>query len=345
MARASGQQEDREIVPGTRGDIVDRHGSVLAMSVRGYALMARRAASSPIPTRSAARVCGVLDSADAARAIARWRRRCAPVQRPRVWLSVPAPRDLADEEVAKIDALNEPALRAVEARSTATTRTARPRRTCSASSTSTTTARPASSWRSEKRIAGKPGKQIVQVMALRAAHAPVERACSNSRPPARPSRPRSTASCSSWSSASWRRRSPSTTPTAACVIVMDPWNGDILAMANAPTFDPNDVGRLRAGAAAEPRAQHIYEPGSTFKMVTAAAALSKRHMPSTRMYDVQPRLDPLRQPRRSTTSTTTRAGVHRRLRQVEQRRRDQDRPRARPRGDQPLRQPLRLRRE
>ena len=55
-------------------------------------------------------------------------------------------------------------------------------------------------------------------------------------------------------------------------VIMDPATGEILAIANEPTFNPNlplqglDRGRNRA-------VQDIYEPGSTFKMVTASAAL------------------------------------------------------------------------
>ena len=58
-------------------------------------------------------------------------------------------------------------------------------------------------------------------------------------------------------------------------IVMDPKTGEILAMANEPTFNPNvfadaDDVQLRNRAV-----QDIYEPGSTFKVVTASAALQE----------------------------------------------------------------------
>lgn len=57
-------------------------------------------------------------------------------------------------------------------------------------------------------------------------------------------------------------------------IVMDPWTGDILALANVPTFNPNAFGDF--GAASVNRAvQSVYEPGSTFKIVTASAALEE----------------------------------------------------------------------
>jgi cell division protein FtsI (penicillin-binding protein 3) len=55
------------------------------------------------------------------------------------------------------------------------------------------------------------------------------------------------------------------------VIVMDPNHGDILAMASWPTFDPNQ--RALNGADWNYAIRERYEPGSTFKIVTVAAAL------------------------------------------------------------------------
>jgi len=72
---------------------------------------------------------------------------------------------------------------------------------------------------------------------------------------------------------------------AGTVIVMDPRNGEILALANEPTFNPNTF----AGAEPEQRrnraVQDIYEPGSTFKVVTASAALEERLMTVDQLID------------------------------------------------------------
>jgi cell division protein FtsI (penicillin-binding protein 3) len=63
-------------------------------------------------------------------------------------------------------------------------------------------------------------------------------------------------------------------------IVLDPWTGEVLALANVPTYNPNEPGdgrerrwrdRIRNRALTDP-----YEPGSTFKAVLAAAALQER---------------------------------------------------------------------
>ncbi len=58
------------------------------------------------------------------------------------------------------------------------------------------------------------------------------------------------------------------------IIVMDPRSGSILGMANTPTYDPNHYNKASSLALFRNSAvQDQYEPGSTFKIVTMAAAL------------------------------------------------------------------------
>jgi cell division protein FtsI (penicillin-binding protein 3) len=59
------------------------------------------------------------------------------------------------------------------------------------------------------------------------------------------------------------------------VIVLDPRSGEILAMANAPSFDPNAVAASPAENRRNWALQNIYEPGSTFKIVAFSAAIDK----------------------------------------------------------------------
>jgi len=59
------------------------------------------------------------------------------------------------------------------------------------------------------------------------------------------------------------------------VIVMDPRDGSILAMASVPTFDPNRFRDFPEGSWRNRPVQDLYEPGSTFKVITAAAALEE----------------------------------------------------------------------
>ncbi len=62
------------------------------------------------------------------------------------------------------------------------------------------------------------------------------------------------------------------------VIVMEPRTGAILAMALVPTFDPNSFGSLYADRWRNRAVTDVYEPGSTLKVLLAAAALEDRVM-------------------------------------------------------------------
>lgn len=57
------------------------------------------------------------------------------------------------------------------------------------------------------------------------------------------------------------------------LIVMDPWDGGVLAMAVRPSFNPNDVDYANPAQWRNRAVTDAFEPGSTFKVVTAAAAL------------------------------------------------------------------------
>ena len=61
--------------------------------------------------------------------------------------------------------------------------------------------------------------------------------------------------------------------TSASAVVVDPYTGEILAMASYPTFDPNSKTQGIGRVAKNEIVSMSYEPGSTFKVVTAAAAL------------------------------------------------------------------------
>jgi cell division protein FtsI (penicillin-binding protein 3) len=59
------------------------------------------------------------------------------------------------------------------------------------------------------------------------------------------------------------------------VLIMAPRTGEILALANEPTFNPNNFASASAEHRRNRAVQDIYEPGSTFKVVTASAALEE----------------------------------------------------------------------
>lgn len=60
---------------------------------------------------------------------------------------------------------------------------------------------------------------------------------------------------------------------AGTIIVMDPTSGAVLAMANAPVFNPNQLDDAAMAAIQNSAISAQYEPGSVLKVVTAAAAL------------------------------------------------------------------------
>lgn len=59
------------------------------------------------------------------------------------------------------------------------------------------------------------------------------------------------------------------------VVVMDPQTGDILALATAPTFDPNDPGSADAKDLGNRALTEVFEPGSTAKLMTLAAVVNE----------------------------------------------------------------------
>jgi cell division protein FtsI (penicillin-binding protein 3) len=74
-------------------------------------------------------------------------------------------------------------------------------------------------------------------------------------------------------------------PKGATAIVMDPHTGAVLAVANWPRVDANDVAGSPASARENLAVGMTYEPGSTFKAITVAGALEEgRVKPSTQFY-------------------------------------------------------------
>ncbi|WP_435191715.1 peptidoglycan D,D-transpeptidase FtsI family protein [Streptomyces sp. bgisy126] len=59
------------------------------------------------------------------------------------------------------------------------------------------------------------------------------------------------------------------------VVVQDTRTGEVLAMANAPGFDPNDLSAANAAAMGNAALQDAYEPGSTSKVMSMAAVLEE----------------------------------------------------------------------
>ncbi len=71
------------------------------------------------------------------------------------------------------------------------------------------------------------------------------------------------------------------------VVVQDPHTGNILALAIAPRFNPNDQRHMDASVLQNLAVSDVYEPGSTFKLATYAAALDGAGVQPTDLVDCQ----------------------------------------------------------
>jgi cell division protein FtsI (penicillin-binding protein 3) len=74
---------------------------------------------------------------------------------------------------------------------------------------------------------------------------------------------------------------------AGTVIVENPHTGEILALANRPTFNPNLRKEITPNALTNRAVSYVYEPGSTFKLVTISAALEEKLTNPDEVFDCQ----------------------------------------------------------
>lgn len=74
---------------------------------------------------------------------------------------------------------------------------------------------------------------------------------------------------------------------AGTVIVENPHTGEILALANRPTFNPNLRKQITPGALTNRAVSYVYEPGSAFKVVTLSAALEEKLTTPDELIDCQ----------------------------------------------------------
>jgi cell division protein FtsI (penicillin-binding protein 3) len=74
---------------------------------------------------------------------------------------------------------------------------------------------------------------------------------------------------------------------AGTVIVENPHTGEILALANRPTFNPNLRKQITPTALTNRAVSYVYEPGSAFKVVTISAALEEKLTNPNELFDCQ----------------------------------------------------------
>jgi cell division protein FtsI (penicillin-binding protein 3) len=74
--------------------------------------------------------------------------------------------------------------------------------------------------------------------------------------------------------------------SSGSIVVLDPETGEILAMANAPTFDPNDRSDAAPDALRNRAVTDLFEPGSTQKLVTISGALESGIVAPTSSFEI-----------------------------------------------------------
>ncbi|MGO9903792.1 MAG: peptidoglycan D,D-transpeptidase FtsI family protein [Solirubrobacteraceae bacterium] len=79
-------------------------------------------------------------------------------------------------------------------------------------------------------------------------------------------------------------------PQSATAIVMNPDNGEILALANWPFVNSNDVSAAPLTDTSDQAVAFSYEPGSTFKAITVAGALQDGTVTPSTIFDIPPDL-------------------------------------------------------
>ncbi len=80
-------------------------------------------------------------------------------------------------------------------------------------------------------------------------------------------------------------------------LIVKPQTGEILAMATRPTFDPNDIGASKPEDMKNRAIIDVVEPGSTFKIVAASAALNEKKVNRDDADLLRERTLPVRGPR------------------------------------------------
>jgi cell division protein FtsI/penicillin-binding protein 2 len=76
-------------------------------------------------------------------------------------------------------------------------------------------------------------------------------------------------------------------PESITAIVMDPNTGEILAMANLPDFDPNNMNLFSPSSLKNRAISDYYEPGSVFKVITTAMLLTSGKFPLGQSYQCE----------------------------------------------------------
>jgi cell division protein FtsI (penicillin-binding protein 3) len=274
VARAEKQQTYTIPVPAKRGDIVDRKGRVLATSVDADTIIVPSKVADP--DAAVVKLCGALgDCSDKERQTLTDRLRRGVFTYVRRQISADQKRRVEALELDGVDFVKE-------------SRRFYPKKELAAHLLGwvgvDNTGLDGLEAAYDSRIRGKAGKVLVQTDARRHAFSRID------RPPTAGATIELTIDEYLQYVAERELHAGVVASRAAggSVIIMNPHTGEILAMANEPTFNPN-VYRDSLEIERRNRAvQDLYEPGSTFKVVTVSAAIEENVMPIDTMIDTHP---------------------------------------------------------
>jgi cell division protein FtsI (penicillin-binding protein 3) len=272
--RAERQRSKTIAIPGKRGELLDRAGRVLAYSVDGDAVFAEPTIVRE-PARVAARVCQAIDG-------------CTPDDQKQMAerLSQQRPFTYLWRRATPADAER---VRALKIRGVGLLREDRryyPHRELAAHVLGYVgldgDGLGGIEAACEELIAGQPGKMLLQTDAKQNAFARVQ------KPPTAGATLELTidAYLQFVTERELRRGVEEFGARGGSVVIMDPNTGDILALANWPTFNPNAYNAVRDEQRRNRAVQEVYEPGSTFKVVTASAAIEEHVAGPTDVFDV-----------------------------------------------------------
>jgi cell division protein FtsI (penicillin-binding protein 3) len=259
--RAERQWSRTREVPPKRGDLVDRHGRVLAYSVDGHAVYAEP----PLvvdPDETARRVCEAIDGCTHGDREAFRERLRKPKAFQYLW------RRATPGDAARLRALRLPGIGILSEQ-----RRYYPNRELAAHVLGFTSLDNIGLGGIEStyndQISGRPGRVLLQTDAKAQAFGRIE------RPPTAGATLELTLDRDlqylaerelAWGVEEFGAQ-------GGTVVILEPRTGDVLALANWPTFNPNRFSDVEPRRQRNRAIQEIYEPGSTFKIVTASAAL------------------------------------------------------------------------
>jgi cell division protein FtsI (penicillin-binding protein 3) len=278
MGLADRQQSMTIMVPGPRGEIYDRNGNLLAYSVAGEAITADPTIV-PDPAKAAREICAALDDCDGDKLV-ELRAKLSDTSSRFAYLD----RRASDQAVQRVRALGLPGIMTLKE-----SRRWYPKRELAAHILGYVGVDNVGLGGLEgvynQRISGRPGRIIMLADARR------------QRVAIREDTPATTGESLELTIDQYLQHIAERelrigveehNAAGGTVVMMDPRTGEILALANYPTFNPNAYAEFKDVDRKNRAIQDIYEPGSTFKIVTASAAIEEHVLTPSDLIDCAP---------------------------------------------------------